>query len=498
MFLADLNSGNMTQEEIKRYIQEQRAKVDASGNRLVPDEKILEFVNNANKPAEQRGFAGELVPTAFSIAGGLVGGRFGGVPGAIGLSSAGGALGETIQQKIEKTTGTRQEYSGAQIASQGVISGLFEGGGLLISKGGSMALNAARPTFVKGISKLSGFSDDVVNRVMTRTKGVVQGAKEGDKELAELVTRSAQGLDKFAKQTLAESRKKIAEFSKQAVSGAMPGTKQTLLQESKNFMKSITDILRSQQNRIGVKGDGTLLFDRLKESSNIVSRADREAIQSAYNEVRSVLKTPEIRHIDAVLERLITLGKKTPSGGATGPETKRIIGQMGDELVTFVKSVPPKFGRGYAEYVKHLEETLPVRVMIGDAKEIFGKTANPSPVEITRITKRLLGLFENGAYATREAVEGIGKKVGEDIMGTTAGTIVKGGVPSGLTPGVSRTGLIEQAFRWAPKAIVNNYARTGKITGDARWFINTAKTLGISVKALMQEFVNLTANKTNK
>ena len=68
-------------------------------------------------------------------------------------------------------------------------------------------------------------------------------------------------------------------------------------------------------------------------------------------------------------------------------------------------------------------------------------------------------------------------------------------------PNLTRRGLVEKALEAIPRAALNNFVKTGKLTGEllnSKIVERTAKALGISVKALIQEMVNLAENKTTK
>lgn len=459
--------------------------------------------HGAPNTPEQRGFAGELVPAAFSVGGGILGGIGGAVGGPIGVAAggvagatAGGALGETIQQGIEKRYGQREDIDAGQIAASGVIAGGLQIAGGIFTKLATPVFQASKPVFVKFMSKISGYSDDVLEKALQRTPGAIEGVKGGNQALVDVVKKTAAGIQKYAQTTVSEAKTKIAEFSKQSVTGALPGTKQNLLRDSQKYIPKVVSSLRTDFN-IGVDKTGQLIFDRAKNISNIVSGGDRSAIQSAFDSIKTIAKNPDIRNIDSVLERLITLRSKTPVGAPTGAETRAIISRMSDSVVDFVKSVPPGYGKGYAKYAQFLEENLPKRIMINDAKELFGSSANISPKEIDLIGGRLLQLFNTGKLATQQFAEKVGEKVGEDIVGTAAGTLLKtGGQLSVRAKNLTTRGVAEKIIEVVPREVVKNYVETGKIMGEMSVVVKTlAGILGVTEKVILQDVVNLFTNK---
>lgn len=494
----------MTIEEQRKYIQEQRAKG-------TPDAQILSNIKRVEQqaPAEnpQRSGWGEVVPTAFAVGGGILGGiggtavapGVGTVGGGIAGATAGGAIGEAIQQRIEKGFGQREKMNPGQIAAQGVISGTLEATGGIFAKAVKPVFNVTKPTLVKVVSKLSGYADDVVDAALRRTPGAIQGVQQGEKALMDIVQKTSAGISNFAKQTLKESNDAIATFTKRSVTGALPGTKANLLRDSAKFGSRVVSDLRSQFN-IGVDKTGNLLFDRAKNISNIVSGGDRSAIQSAYNAIQSIAKNPDIKNIDSVLERLIVLRSKTPVGSPTGAETRAIIGNMSDSVLNWIKSIPAGYGKGYAAYSKFLEQNLPKRIMINDAKEIFGGSSNLTPKETSQISKRLLQLYNTGNLAQREFAGEVGKTIGQDITGTAAGTLLKTGDQMSVrAPNLTTRGVFTKVAESVPRSVVKNYVATGNIVGELPQNIKTlAKLLGISEKVLLNELVNVSANKTTQ
>lgn len=488
----------MNPQQQAQFIQQQRSQG-------ISDDQILASLNQSSSPAPQRSGAGEILPTVFSVAGGIGGGALGSFGGPVGTfaggvagASAGGALGERIQQGIEQAYGQRQKINSGQIAAQGALSGVTQAVGGALFKGASLVgSKVAKPVFLKVMSKLSGFDDNVLTKALTRSQGVVQGLREGESALKDVVIKTSEGVSNLAKETLKDSSRAIADFSKLAkITG--PGLKREILNTGKNFLKKTTDSLRANYN-IGVRGNGELLFDRGERLSNIVTGGDKSTIQTAYNAIRTIPNKLNIPHVDSVLERLIVLRSKTPTGTPTGPETRRIVGEMSENVIDFVKSIPPTFGRGWGEYAQFLEQNLPKRVMISDAKEIFG-SGRLSPKEVSQVTKRVLQLFNTGNLAQREFAEQVGKQVGQEITETGAGTLMNtGGQVSVRAPQLTKEGAFTAIMQAIPNATIKQFVKTGQVTPELTGKLGaTANALGISVKALLQEFINMSANKTTR
>lgn len=488
----------MTLEQQKKYIQEQRLKG-------ISDDQILNAIKQVETPSPQRSFAGELVPTVFSVGGGVLGAMGGSVvpgvgtvAGGVGGATAGATIGETIQQTIEKKFGQRDTYNPGQIAAQGAISGTLEATGAIFAKVGSLAFQASKPTMVKFLSKMSGYADDVLEKTLQRTPGAIQGVKDGEQALVDVVQKTATGISKYAKDLVKENAAKIAEFTKRSVTGNLPGTKQALLGDGLKYERKIVDSLRQQFN-IGVTKTGELMFDRARDVSNIVSGGDRQAIQSAYQSILKIAKNPDISNIDSILERLIVLRSKTPVGSPTGAETRAIINTMSDSVVDFVRSLKG-YGSGYQQYADWIEQTLPKRILINDAKEIFGGTEHLSPKEVSQISKRLLQLYNTGNLAVREFAEDVGQKIGVDITGTSAGTLLKTGDQQSVrAPNLTVRGAATRILEYLPREAVKNYVESGTLTGVFGKTIELiSKITGLSTKAIMTEIVNLSANKTTQ
>lgn len=429
----------------------------------------------------QRGLSGEILPTAGMV----VGGAYGGIPGA----ALGGAAGEFAQQSIEKVRGVRGEYDPSQIAASGVTGGVLEGGTRGVVKAGAYGIKVMRPSIIKFLSKFSGYADGVIEKALARAPGVVETLKGGEEALADIVRRSAAGVVKFARDTMDASKKEISDIAKRESLGG-PGqeaSRNVILKEAKNFVSSMARRF-NQDHNIGVTKEGELLFSRMNRPSRIVSGADQSAITEGFSFLRTIRENTSILHIDSIFERLIALKTKTPTGTVTGPETRAILGEMINEIQQFVRKT-------YPAYAEHLTDNLPRRIMVNEAKDFFGGVANPSPKEVSRISTRLLQLYNTGRLPVRESLEKVGGEIGEDISGGAAGALMKTGEQFSIrAPALTRRALLQKMVEYFPRAALKNYAKTGKITGDLLNdpYIKAASNItGKSGKMLLTEIVNI-------
>lgn len=487
----------------KQFILQERAKG-------TPDDQIFDSLQEQSKPIAQRTGAGELLPTAFAIGGGVLG-AFGGPVGAIGGATAGGALGETIQQGIEKKFGEREQISAPQIVGSGVTSGAFQATGGVVAKGlgafGRFAASKVKQPLISLFKNLSGFTDEVITKALERKPSTISGLKGGERTFLDVVRNSVTGLSELSKKSVREASEELTKIVKdtplspdsllaRALSSSASKFKSArteIFNKVGDFTNKIATNLRRKHN-IGVEKTGNLSFARPNQPSRIVSGSEQSAIRESFNLLKEIRGNLSLKHVDSVYGRLVVLKSKTPAGTPTGTETKAVIGGMIKDLTDFVKKVYPK------SYTEFLEKNLQKRVFINEAQEILGGSAHPSPKDLAIIESRVLQLFNTGKLPVREALEKIGGEVGEDIVGTTAGTLLStGGQVSSRAINLTKRGLVEKVLESIPREALTNFIKTGNLTGELssnQILINTAKTLGISVKALLLEAVNLSTTKT--
>lgn len=432
----------------------------------------------------QRGLVGEIIPTA----GAVIGGAYGGIPG----SALGGGIGETIQQGIELATGERTKFEPGQVGASSVISGLvpatFKAGGKTLQAIGKTApAQAVKAKTIEMLGWASGYADDVLKKMLEGTPGVIEGIKTGERALADVVIRSAKKISDLASKTLIESQKTVSNLDKlHSLGGAgREGSRNFVLKQGRKFVQNVANSLRTAHN-IGVDKLGKLNFTRGVAPSRIVSRGDQSAIQEGFDLLNKIKKNTSIKNIDATLERMIALQSKTPLGSPSGTQTKAIIAEMIGELKSLVKTTYPK-------YHEFLKTNLDKRVLINEAKELFGSTSRPSPKEISQISSRLLQLYNTGRLELRKGFEKVGGEIGEDIVGTTAGTIAK--IDDAFSFRAKQLGsrqLIEKVVEFIPRNLIDRYVATGKLTPDIIGNPAVQNTL----KAILTEAASLTASKT--
>ena len=154
----------------------------------------------------------------------------------------------------------------------------------------------------------------------------------------------------------------------------------------------------------------------------------------------------------------------------------------------------------YPKYATQLKENFDKRIFINEAKELLGETAHLSPKELSTLTTRAYQLYNAGKLAVREMVEKAGKEIGEDITGAAAGGLMKAGEQFSIrAPQLTKRTILTKMIEALPRKQLENYVKTGKITGD---LLNNSiiKTIGFitgkSGKALLLEIINLMESKT--
>lgn len=459
----------------------------------------------ASSGGTQRSFAGEILPSVFGIGGGIlggiggtaVGGPVGTVVGGVAGAGAGQALGETVQQGIEKAYNQRPSFDTPQIAGSGVIgagSQLIGGG---VSKIAGLGLKVARPSIVGFLSKFSGYADDVVKAAMDRTPGTIAAIKGGEKVLNDIVKSTAAKISEHSNASVQESKAFLDSLAKRLPQ--QTGT--TDIKPFVNDMLSKTAADLSTAHKVGADLVGkTLNFAREHMPSRIVSDAEKSTVQQGFNDLKSIANDQSIHHIDSIMQRLIDLSTKTPAGTVTGPETKAVIDNMIDNVHIFLKSIPENVGGAtYKDYAAHLDNMLLKRVSLSHAQEIFGSSAHPSPMDVSTITKKLLQIYNTGNTATREFADTVGTKIKNDITGAAAGTLMNVGDNQSMrATELSARGITKKIVQAVPRSVLRSYALTGKMTGDLNKAVKVfAKGTGFTSKVILQDIVNLMANKTS-
>lgn len=429
-----------------------------------------------------------ILPTGGAILGGIaggaggafVGGPVGAYAGAVGGAALGGAAGTAAQQKLQG-----KALNPTDIAISGATSGGIEAvtGGI-----GLGAKAASKSPVVAGlVGKMTGYAQDVLNTALKRTPGAVNAVKNGESALVDVVKDTSTKLSSYAQKLVDDGKETVDNLSKLSGGGAgYPGTRQALLAKGTDFVQNITNALRSDYN-IGVKATG-LDFARSTMPSNIVSGGDKGAIQDAFNTVKNIAKDTSINNINAVIERLITLKSKTPIGSVTGPETRKVIGDMIDKVVGFSKSLG-SITPAYKQYADFLEQNIPKRVFVNDAKDMFEGTKNLSAKEVSAVSSRLLNVFKTGRQSLKDFAGQVGTTLGTDPLGATAGTIVKAGDKISLNPTMATPrGIVAKVVEVLPRTLVQNFIKTGNMAAlELHPIVQaTAQAAGVGAKAVAQ------------
>jgi len=494
--------------DTKQYILDERKKG-------TPDSVIYQNLQKMNAPeikqpsteGPQRGIVGSIIPVGSSILGGIAG-SLAGVPagpagifgGAVIGSGIGQAVGETAQQGLENLAGNRKGLNTGQIVAGGVTGSGTElvGGGLARGVGAvaKPIFNAVREPAVKFLSKFSGFAGDIIEKALTRSPGVLEGLSKGESALDKIISGANAKFHQFAKDTLEAARAEIKRLDTQySLGGKGAGASRAIvLKDANDFVNTAKVILRNEHN-IGVLNDGTLMFERASNPSRIVSKSEQSSIQQAYGLLNGIKKDTSIKNIDSVLERMIVFARKTPAGTPTGPESKAVINQLMDGLKTFA-------AKTYPEFAGQIEKNFAQRMAINEGKEILGDTSHLSPVELAKLSKRMLQMFNSGNLPVRNSTQAIANQTGEDIVGSAAGTLIKAGDQvSQRAPNLTVRSAAAKILEYIPRAALKSYVSTGKITGNLinnKVIQKIAKTAGVTVDFLFREAVSQMQNNTTE
>lgn len=478
--------------DAKQYILDERKKGTS-------DVQIFQNLQKINVPElNPRGWAGQILPIGTGIAGGIAGGALGGIPGATAGAAIGGAIGETAQQGLESVARRRKNLNLGQIVGAGVTQGLLEAGGQVATRvAGAVTkpvIEATRVPIVNFISKMSGYAEDVVTQAMKRTPGVVSALQKGEAALGDIIKSAVTKFHEFSQSALDASKATMKHLDATLSLGGRGQTasRNVLLNEAKDFVSNVTTVLRNEHN-IGVTSKGELLFERTSMPSRIVTGSEKSAIQESFNLLNNIKKDTSISNIDATLERMIVFQRKTPAGTPTGPESKKVIGEIISQLKDFAKKV-------YPQVADEIEKNFQQRILISQGKEILGESAHLSPKDLSLLTKRMLQMFNTGNLAVRESTQAIAKQTGQDIPGAAAGMLMKQGEQVSIrAQNLTRRGVIEKAFEFIPRAMLKNYVQTGRISGEllnSPTLKGLAKSAGITVDALVREVVTSMQSNT--
>lgn len=492
--------------DAKTFITEERAKRAGGDKNALSDEAIYnQIVEQSTELREkvERGFFGEILPTAGQMIGGTAGLFLGGPKGAIGGAAILGGLGETAQQGIEIATGQRKHLDPAQITAAGFTGAVLEPvgmavsgiGGKLLSKGKEFiepGISKIRAPIAKFLAKMSGFTDEMVHGLLSRAPGVKAGLEEGEKALEKVIVSARDKLGKLKGFVTDNFGKELDNVIKNESLGG-PGEEASRainLKEVGKFKLSAAQELRN--HNIGVDKDGTLMFQRTHAPSRITSVAEQKNIQEAFDLLTSIEKDTSTKHVEAVLERIRAL-KKFES--TTGAQTSSIVESIFSHAEDVATKLYPDLAEIRAKYGLQRE-------LINDAEDLLGRKTLDAG-EKKRIITKLQQLYNQGGQPVREAAEVTGEVLGEDIIGTTLGSILKGKVeaPSKNIP-LTITSAFNRFLGSIPAKVVQEYVKTGKLGANVlvdNKFVQTFGTiLQQAARGGSREAINLLEGKTTE
>jgi len=465
-----------------------------------PIAKIPEKVVTPTTGMEKAGFATEQVAEFFAPSG---------IEKNIALKlddlSKAGKLNQwfNLGGKALTSAATTGAVSGLQTGSpEGAQKGAWIGG-LLTGVGGALGKGVDAITKSKGLvsllSKATNYSETAVQDALKRTEGAVEGVKKGQSALNNMVVKANEKIFTMADKAKTTSRafvdkleKGLSSMYKEHSRMGQKATFDYLREEGTNFLKNVQNTLNKNFNigtTLDKKGSIILDFDRTKYPSNIISSAEKSAVQEAWDTMVRMYQHPTVKQIDSVFERLISLQTKTPVGAVTGAETKKIVGGMIDEVMGFAKSLG-KVDERYAQYAKFAEDNVTERVFWEKAKEFFGDNAHieSDAVSLDKIARKLTNLYQDMSLATREELGKIGGKIEEDIAGTAAGTSIKEGATGFGKMPTSGRDILTQLIQFIPREAVKNFIATGKVTGEMNTKLRAISDLtGQTLEAIIKE-----------
>jgi hypothetical protein len=346
---------------------------------------------------------------------------------------------------------------------------------------------------VQKMADFSGYPSKMLETALQRGGGVKQGITKGEPVLADAVLKTVRGVQDYANKTVQESKVLVNKLGKETAKVDLRGPLGEAIDDyGDDFVSKLSSSFRDKYN-IGFNKNGTLLFNRANKPSNIVSKAEQDTIQEVYNMAKSISDNINVGNIDAKMERMITYLTKTSAGTPTGPETKKIVSGIIKDVVDHVKKVGdliPEYPE-FKQYADYLEGSATTRGLINDMKEIFGDTSHPSASDLSKITTRVLQVFNQGKLALKEGVgdvvglEGILKKIGSDtdLIGKSAGVIMKSGEEvSARALQLTKRELFNKVVEYIPRKTIQAYVKSGNLVDLSKNPIikKIAETLRIS------------------
>ncbi len=389
-------------------------------------------------------------------------------------------------------TGSAEKGSEGGLIASVIMSGLGTAG---------KALSAANKweglaTFM---GKATSYPKQAIEEAFKRSTGAVSAIKEGQPVLNDVIAKTNAKIFQMAG---------AAKRSATTMVNKMESGMKAMYKESTRYgEKNTFDYLREQGGanirkvaksldktfNIGINENGKLDFDRAVNPSNIVSSAERNGIQDAFDTLQNAYATPTIKNIDATYNKLVSLLTKTPAGSATGPETKSVVNGLIDETMRFTKELG-KVDERYGQYADFVDKNITERVFWEKAKDFFGNEPHlkGASAEADKVANKLVGLYTDMKSGTKAEVEGLQKKAGTDLTGPAAATAIKEDVTKFGSMPASARGWINKALDYIPRKVVQNFIKTGTITGlESNPVLEfMTKVTGMSIESILKEAIS--------
>lgn len=373
---------------------------------------------------------------------------------------------------------------------------------------------AVKNAMLKTFGYFSGLPKEWLNVATQRHPATVEGLQKGVAALEDKIRSAFPKFREYAGKVKTEGETYVQGLEDAVKStGFNPATTPEVQQAANSFATKVGGLLK--QYKIGVTGEGRLIFNQPSNSSNIVSRADQQALQGVIDEMNK-LRNIKLSNIDSVYETMLSYLKGTPSGTPTGPETKKIIQELMNETLDFTKNLGSLAGQGaktgtevskvlpaqYAEYAAYKEANITLRKWINNIEETFGfSTAYPSPKEEEAALTRMLQAFNENRGPTQKAAQELGTTVGDNFLESAAGAKLKmAGAPLTQTIPFTKVGLGQRILNALPRKLIQNYVETGSFSALEIHPIvaGLAKLFNVSVAEIAKEIGDLLTHQSEQ
>jgi len=374
--------------------------------------------------------------------------------------------------------GMQSEGDKGAMVGTGVISGLLHGVPQIAQ------IPVVKQALLKTFGAVSGYPKQWLEVALQRSEATKAGVEGGAGYFTGMIKGAFPKFREFVKSAAENGKQYVGKLSEEAGGSGIniaknPETKQA----AETLVESIARKLNSAN--IGVGDDLILQFDQPDLPSKFVSAADKKAVQDAFLQIAN-LKKIGIKNIDATYERLLSY-LEIPSGNdAVGVQAKSIISSMLNDLITFTKAVGTAaentaaakgieltnaIPKQFADYAKYKEASILFRTWVRNIEETFGfSTKYPSPKDEEAAITRMLQVFNDNRVPTQSSAVELGQALGEDFVGTAAGTKIALGGKS-MTPNIQTfansgfMGRLASIVQTIPQSLIKNYISTGTLSG---------------------------------